>query len=118
MQLRQALDAMPDVRILYVMASRQVDDKARRFIDGNDLRDRVTFLLDPGSVTIDQLGLRRPDPEEIERGVPHPTTYVLDPDGIVRLVDVREDYHIWLDPAPVIAALEQIGAPADRRAGL
>lgn len=118
MQLRQALDAMPDVRILYVMASRQVDRKARSFIDGNHLRDRVTFLLDPESVTIDQLGLRKSDPDELERGVPHPTTYVLDPDGIVRLVDVREDYHIWLDPAPVIATLEQIGRPADQRPDL
>ena len=40
--------------------------------------------------------------------MPHPTTYVLDREGRVRLVDVREDPHIWLDPEPIIAALERI----------
>ena len=107
MQLRQALDAMPDVRILYVMADRQINDKTLRFIDGNELRDRVVFLRDADSAVIDRLGIRKLDVEPIEAGVPHPATYVLDRDGIIRLMDVREDYHIWIDPQPVIEALER-----------
>ena len=91
--------------VLYVMAASQVNPKTHWFIDGNGLRQQVHFLQDPHSRVIDQLGLRRPDPEPMEAGVPHPTTYLLDRDGIVRLVDVREDYHLWLDPAPLLDAL-------------
>ena len=108
MELRQALEAMPDVAILYVLANEQVNPKTIRFIDGNNLRDRVRFLRDPESATIDRLGLRRPDPEEMEAGVPHPATYVLDREGVIRLVDVREDFHIWLDSERVLEALESI----------
>jgi hypothetical protein len=41
--------------------------------------------------------------------VPHPATDVLDREGVVRLFDVREDYHVWLDPEPVIEALRRTG---------
>lgn len=113
MELREALAEMPDVRILYVLPQNQVNAKTWWFIDGNGLREHVTFLQDPQSRAIDRLGLRRPDPEPIEKGVSHPATYVLDREGVVRLVDVREDYHIWLDPAPVLAVLRQLpGAPS------
>ena len=98
---------MDDVVIVYVMASNQINHKTIRFIDGNGLRDRVRFLKDPESRAIDALRIRRPDTEDIEAGVPHPTTYVLDANGTIRLVDVREDYHIWLDPEPVLTALAQ-----------
>jgi hypothetical protein len=33
-----------------------------------------------------------------EAGAPHPTTYLLDRDGVVRFLDVREDFHSWLEP--------------------
>jgi peroxiredoxin len=108
-ELRQALESMPDVQILYVVASRHLNPKALRFIDGNALREAVTFLHDPDGAAIDSLGLRRPGAEEMELGVPHPATYVLDRQGVVRLVDVREDYHIWLDPEPVLETLRAIG---------
>ena len=45
----------------------------------------------------------------MEEGVPHPATYVIDRLGIVRFVDIREDYHIWIDPEPVLAALRASG---------
>ena len=105
MELRNELAATGDLVILYVLADNQINDKTLWFIDGNSLREKVIFLQDPGSAAIDALGLRRPDPEPMEAGVPHPTTYVLDRDGVIRLVDVREDFHIWLDPASVLAAL-------------
>jgi peroxiredoxin len=44
----------------------------------------------------------------MELGVPHPATYVLDREGRVRFVDVREDFHIWLDAETVVAALREI----------
>ena len=108
MGLRRALEGMPDVVLLYVMADRQINGKTLRFVDGNLLRERVRFLRDPESRVIDRLRIRRPDPEPIEEGVPHPSTYVLDREGRIRLVDIREDFHIWIDPAPLLEALESI----------
>lgn len=108
MELRQALAEVDDLLVLYVLADVQVNPKTRSFVDELGLRDRVRFLVDPGSTAIDALGIRKPDPEDIERGVPHPATYVLDRRGVVRLVDVREDFHVWLDPQVVIDALAAI----------
>lgn len=111
MELRDAfsaLDRMDDVVILYVVASNQMDAKAERFIDSHRLRRRVRFLVDPQSRAIDQLGLRRQNPEPVEEGVPDPATYVIDRQGIVRFADVRTDFHFWLDPALPIQALAAI----------
>jgi peroxiredoxin len=99
---------VPDLAVLYVMAGEQINAKSIAFVDELGLRDRVRFLADPGSRAIDRLGLRRPRPEPIERGVPHPTTYVLDREGRVRFVDVREDFHHWLDPRLLVDALRTI----------
>lgn len=94
--------------ILWVSAERQMPAKARRFVDAHGLRARVRFLVDPESRAIDRLGLRRPEPEPIEVGVPHPATYVLDREGVVRFADVREDFHFWLDPELPLRALAEI----------
>jgi peroxiredoxin len=106
-ELRDQL-ARTDLQIVWVMADNQINDKTLRFIDGLGLRERVHFAVDPGSASIDDLGIRVPEPEKIAEGVPHPTTYLLDREGRVRFVDVRRDYHIWLDPTVVLATLEQI----------
>lgn len=74
-------------------------------MEENGLRERVRFLVDPNSGVIDRFGLRKLDPEPVEVGVPHPATYLLDRDGVVRLVDVRKDFHIWVDPALLARAL-------------
>ncbi len=87
------------------MADNQITDKAVNYIDGMGLRERIHFVMDPGSVAIDTLGIRLPDPETIEEGVPIPATYLIDGAGRVQFVDVRTDYHLWLDPAVVLEAL-------------
>lgn len=97
MELRETFRDEPDLEIVYVLPDNQWNAKSARFVDGLGMRERIRFALDPGSVAIDSLGLRRPDPEEIEAGVPHPSTFLLDREGVIRLVDVREDFHIWLD---------------------
>ena len=107
-ELRQQIESVGDLVLLYVMADNQLNQKTRFFIDGNRLTDRVTFLQDPFSASIDRLGLRRPTPRALETGVPHPSTYVLDRGGIVRFVDVREDYQIWLDSSLVLEAVAEI----------
>lgn len=108
MELRQTLERFADVRILYVLASGQINPKTLRFIDENGLREQVRFLSDPESRTIRKLGLRLETPEPMEEGVAHPATYLLDREGRVRLVDVRRDFHIWLDPSLIVEALEAL----------
>ena len=107
-ELRQEIEGVEDLVLLYVLADNQLNDKTRFFIDGNRLTDRVIFLQDPFSASIDRLGLRRPNPDLLETGVPHPSTYVLDRNGIVRFVDVREDYQTWLDSSLILEAIAEI----------
>jgi peroxiredoxin len=107
-ELRNALLDSEDLAILYVLPDNQINAKTHWFINGNDLAQRIVFLQDPNSAAIDQLNLRRPNPEPMEEGVPHPATYLLDREGVVRLVDVREDFHVWLDPEPVLDALAKL----------
>ena len=85
-----------------------MNDKTHRFIDGLGLRERVRFAVDPGSAAIDILGIRKEDPEPIESGVPIPATYLLDREGVVRFVDERVDYHLWLDSDFVREALASV----------
>jgi peroxiredoxin len=107
-ELRQAFASNDDLRILWVMADNQVNEKTLRFIDGLGLREHIHFAVDPESRAIDSLRIRLENPEEIEAGVPHPTTYLLDREGVVRFVDVRRDYQMWLDPTLVREALAEV----------
>ena len=107
--LRDAFAATPDLELVWVMSDTQIDARTRIFIAELGLADRIQFLADPKSSLIRQLGILKEEPELIEVGVPHPTTLVLDRRGKVRFIDVREDFHFWLDPKaldPVLASLE------------
>lgn len=108
LQLREAFADTPDLRIVWVMSEAQISPRTRIFIDELGLGTRILFLADPKSRLIRKLGLLKPDPEPIEKGVPHPTTLLLDREGRVRLIDVREDYHIWLDPSTIARALQAL----------
>ena len=90
------------------MARQQINDRTRAFIDESGMRDHLLFLADPGSALIASIGILKPDPEPIEAGVPHPTTLLLDRDGVVRFVDVRSDFHIWLAPEHLTRELAKI----------
>ncbi len=105
MELRQRFEGVDDLAVLWVMADNQVNAKTLRFIESLGLRQRVHFGVDPGSTAIDRLGIRLENPMPIEAGVPHPTTLLLDAGGVVRFVDVRRDFHAWLDPALLEDAL-------------
>lgn len=87
------------------MAASQINERSRVFIDELGLANRILFLSDPKSELIRTLGILKEEPEAIEQGVPHPTTLLLDAAGTIRFVDVREDFHFWLDPAAVREAL-------------
>jgi peroxiredoxin len=108
LDLKQTFAEVEDLEIVWVMALEQCSERTRRLIDEYGLRDRIYFLADEQSRLIRDLGLLKPEPEVMEEGVPHPTTLLLDRDGIVRFIDVREDYRYWLDPDVLLAALESI----------
>ena len=90
------------------MSDAQINDRSRVFIDELGLAERILFLADPKSQLIRSLGILKQNPEAIEVGVPHPTTVLLDREGRVQFVDVREDFHIWLDPSALTEALARL----------
>lgn len=98
----------PDLRIIWVMSDAQINERSRIFIDELGLAARILFLADPQSQLIRDLGILKAAPEDIELGVPHPTTLVLDKEGVVQFVDVRENYHFWLDPAAMSDVLVRL----------
>jgi peroxiredoxin len=108
-ELRQAFEATPDLLIVWVMSEAQINERSRIFVDELGLAERILFLSDPKSQLIRDLGILKENPEMMEKGVPYPTTLILDEAGTVQFVDVRENFHFWLDPAAlsdVLARLE------------
>jgi peroxiredoxin len=63
------------------------------------------FLSDPGHRVIDRYGLLNPDDP---RGIPHPTTYVIDKGGIVRWKFTEVDYKIRPTNRMILEALRTI----------
>ena len=108
MELREAFNETPDLKIVWVMSDAQINERTRVFIDELGLASRVLFLADPKSRLIQELGILKENPESIEIGVPHPTTLVLDRTGTIQFVDVRENYHFWLDPEAVTDVLARL----------
>lgn len=109
MELQEFFAEMPDLKIIWVMSDTQINERTRSFINEFGLADHVLFLSDPKSQLIRDLGVLKEDPEHIEIGVPHPTTILLDRNGFVRFIDLRENYHFWLSPEALkspLAALE------------
>ncbi|GBD33627.1 hypothetical protein HRbin33_02622 [bacterium HR33] len=88
-----------------------VDSKAdlQRMVDRISREDgRVPdyiFLSDPGHRVIDRYGLLNPDDP---RGIPHPTTYVIDKQGIVRWKFTEVDYKIRPTNQMILEALRSI----------
>ena len=101
-------DQTPDLRIIWVMSDAQINERSRVFIDELGLANRILFLSDPKSRLISDLGILKANAESIEVGVPHPTTLILDRDGIIQFVDVRENYHFWLDPEAMTDVLVRL----------
>ena len=70
-----------------------------------------TFLSDPGHAVIDRYGLLN---EESTRGIPHPTVFVVDRDGVVRWKFVETDYRVRPTNEMILEALADVqsGAPS------
>jgi len=63
------------------------------------------FLSDPGHRVINRYGLLNPDDP---RGIPHPTTYVIDQRGVVRWKLTEVNYKVRPSNAMILEALGAI----------
>lgn len=67
-----------------------------------------TFLSDPGGAVINRYGLyNQPGPNDLP--IPHPTTYVIDMEGVIQWKMTEVNYKIRPENADILAALMEIG---------
>jgi peroxiredoxin len=66
---------------------------------------KFTLLSDPGHRVIDRYGLLN---DKDPRGIPHPSTYVIDKRGIVRWKFTEVNYKIRPTNEMILAALAQL----------
>ena len=66
-----------------------------------------TFLSDPDAAVINRYGLFNQD-DPRGRAIPHPTTYVIDMDGVVRWKFTEVDYRIRPTNEDILAALLEL----------
>jgi peroxiredoxin len=67
-----------------------------------------TFLSDPGAEVINRYGLFNQD-DPRGRAIPHPTTYVIDLNGVVRWKMTEVNYRIRPENEDILAALDELG---------
>ena len=67
-----------------------------------------TLLSDPGAGVINRYGLFNQD-DPRGRAIPHPTTYVIDMDGVVRWKMTEVNYRIRPENEDILAALNELG---------
>ncbi len=74
-------------------------------------KSEIEFLLlsDPGSKTIDAYGIRNKDVEAGSRldGIPHPGTFVIGKDGVIRAKLSRSGYRERHTPEELIEAVNR-----------
>ena len=81
-----------------------------RVAEENDgLIVRHTLLSDPGAGVINRYGLYNQD-DPRGRAIPHPTTYVIDMEGVVRWKMTEVNYRIRPENEDILAALEEVWA--------
>jgi peroxiredoxin len=70
----------------------------------------LTFplLSDPGSKTIDAYGIRNHEATGRAAGIPHPTLFIVDRQGVIRAKLMRDGYKERPEPAELIAAAKKV----------
>jgi mycoredoxin-dependent peroxiredoxin len=97
--LAVASDGPEDLQRMLDRVSEETDGRA---ID-------YALLSDPGAAVIRRYGLLNEDAEN--RLIPHPTTYVVDRDGVVRWKMTEVDYRLRPENEDIRAALAALAAP-------
>ncbi len=78
-----------------------------RIVTETGERPDFPFLTDPGHRVIDRYGIFNPDNP---RGIPHPTTFVIDRAGIVRWRFTEINYRVRPTNAQILEALAGLNA--------
>ena len=66
-----------------------------------------TLLADPNNAVIDRYGVFNPD-DSRRRAIPHPTTLVIDKQGVVRWKFIEIDFRIRPTNDDILAALAEL----------
>ena len=96
---------------IVAVASDPIED-LQRMVDrvqeetGGDPLD-YTFLSDAGAAVINRYGLFNQD-DPRGRAIPHPTTYVIDMDGVVRWKFTEVDYRVRPTNEDILAELREL----------
>jgi len=76
-----------------------------RVRDNYDVQVDYTLLTDEGHRVIDRYGVLNPDDE---RGIPHPTTIVVDRDGVMRWLVTETNYRMRPENETILEQLEAV----------
>lgn len=107
------LDAAARTTTRILAVSAEDGERQRRMVDrvreeyGVDLREGVTLLSDPDHAVIDRYGILNADASP-DRPIPHPTTLVLDREGVVRWRFTEVDYRVRPTNQDILEALDAI----------
>lgn len=107
MKLKALLDEnrKRDVELLALaIDSRDLLQKMADKIAADGAKPDFTFLSDPGHRVIDRYGLLNPNGQ----GWPHPTTYVIDRQGVVRWKFTEVNYKIRPTNQMILDALSKM----------
>jgi len=97
-----------DVELVALSAdSRELLQRMVDRVSADGVKPTFTFLSDPGHKVIDRYGLFNPDDP---RGLPHPTTFVIDRRGVVRWKFIEINYKIRPTNAMILAALRNLSS--------
>lgn len=111
MELKALLDEKRkrDVELLALSIDNRelLQTMADKIVRGGAKPD-FTFLSDPGHRVIDRYGLLNPNGSR--PGIPHPTTYVIDREGVVRWKFTEVNYKIRPTNQMILDALARVGA--------
>ena len=70
---------------------------------------RYTLLSDPGSKTIDAYAVRNAEATGRTSGIPHPTIFLVDREGVIRARLRYEGYKVRPAAAQIIEAAQKLG---------
>lgn len=110
-ELRTLLDGPLKQQAELLVISPDGDEGIQKAIDrisADGVQPDFTFLSDPAHAVIDRYGVL--NPSGASRGLPHPTTLVIDRAGIVRWKDVQVDYKIRPANSAILGALKALPA--------
>ena len=92
--------------MISVDAERETRITATRLVSVDGVKSDFRFLMDVEHTVIDRYGVL--NEAGSRRGIPHPATYVIDKQGVVRWRDVQTDYTIRPSNEQILTGLRSL----------